>query len=119
MRWFVRQSIKGGRVCAFNQYYKSDHYNDIKRNLSKELGVKGNIYDIIEEYWRYKKKHYEIFEKEYENQFDDDRDEDVYEKEEYINKKLGDLRLHKLIKQIELIHFLWDFDGVSLYPSAM
>ena len=22
MRWFVRQSIKGGRVCAFNQYYK-------------------------------------------------------------------------------------------------
>ena len=20
MRWFVRQSIKGGRVCAFNQY---------------------------------------------------------------------------------------------------
>ena len=23
MRWFVRQSIKGGRVFAFNQYYKS------------------------------------------------------------------------------------------------
>ena len=23
MRWFVRQSIKGGRVCAFNQHYKS------------------------------------------------------------------------------------------------
>ena len=21
MRWFVRRSIKGGRVCAFNQYY--------------------------------------------------------------------------------------------------
>ena len=33
MRWFVRQSTKGGRVCAFNQYYKSDHYNDIKRIL--------------------------------------------------------------------------------------
>ena len=26
MRWFVRQSIKGGRVTAFNQYYKSNHY---------------------------------------------------------------------------------------------
>ena len=25
MRWFVRQCIKGGRVCAFNQYYKSKH----------------------------------------------------------------------------------------------
>ena len=23
MRWFVRQRIKRGRVCAFNQYYKS------------------------------------------------------------------------------------------------
>ena len=55
MRWFVRRSIKGRRVCSFNQYYKSNHYNDIKRILSKELGVKGNIYDIIEEYLRYKK----------------------------------------------------------------
>ena len=63
MGWFVRQSIKGRRVGAFNQYYKSDHYNDIIGILSKELGVKANIYDIIEEYLRYKKKHYEIFEK--------------------------------------------------------
>ena len=23
MRWFVRQSIKGARICAFNQFYKS------------------------------------------------------------------------------------------------
>ena len=82
MRWFVRQSIKGGRVCAFNQYYKSDHYNDIKRILSKELGVKGNIYDIIEEYLRYKKKYYDIDEKEYESQFNDYRDEDVRRKKE-------------------------------------
>ena len=119
MRWFVRQSINGGRVCAFNQYYKSDHYNDIKRILSKELGVKGNIYDIIEEYLRYKKKYYDIYEKEYESQCNDYRDEDVDEKERYINEKLGNLRIHKLLKQIEIIHLLWDFDAVSLYPSAM
>ena len=81
MRWFNRQSIKGGRVCAFNQYYKSNHYNDIKRILSKELGVKGNIYDIIEEYLRYKKKYSDIFEKEYESQFNDYRDEDEEEME--------------------------------------
>ena len=119
MRWFVRQSIKGGRVGSFNQYYKSDHYNDIKRILSKELGVKGIIYDIIEEYLRYKKKHYETFEKEYEDQFDDYRNENEEDKENYINKKLGDLRLHKLLKRIELIHLLWNFDTVSLHPSAM
>ena len=64
MRWFVRQSIKRGRVCAFNQYYKSDHYNDIKRILAKELGIRnGNVYDIIEEYLRYKKKRYDIYKK--------------------------------------------------------
>ena len=80
MRWFVRQSIKGGRVCAFNQHYKSDHYNDIKRILSKELGVKGNIYDIIEEYLRYKKKYYDIYEKEYESQFNDYRLENEEDK---------------------------------------
>ena len=61
MRWFVRQSIKGGRVCSFNQHYKSNHFDDIKRILSKELGTpkNANIYDIIEEYLRYKNKHYE------------------------------------------------------------
>ena len=106
MRWFVRQSIKGGRVCAFNQYYKSDHYNDIKRILSKELGVPkdANVYEIIEEYLRYKKKYYDRYEKEYESQFNDYRDEDEEEKEKFINEKLGNIKLHKLIKQIELVH---------------
>ena len=56
MRWFVRQAIKGGRVCAFNQYYKSKHFDDIKKSLSKQLGVKGNNYEIIEEHLEYKKK---------------------------------------------------------------
>ena len=121
MRWFVRQSIKGGRVCAFNQYYISNHFDDIKRILSKELGVpkNANIYDIIEEYLRYKKKYYDIYEKEYESQFNDYRDENEEDEEKFINEKLSQLRIHKLLKQIELIHLLWDFDAVSLYPSAM
>ena len=91
----------------------------MKSILSKELGVRGNIYDFIEEYSRYKKKHYEKFEKEYESQFNDYRDEDEEEKEKNINKKLSELRLHKIIKRIELFHLLWDFDAVSLYPSAI
>ena len=66
----------------------------------------------------YKNKHFKIFEKEYEEQFDDYRDENVEEKEKYINEKLSNLRLYKIIKRIELIHLLWDFDAVSLYPSA-
>ena len=119
MRWFVRQSVKGGRVCAFNQYYKSNHFEDIKNIISKFLNVKGDIYEIFEEYLKYKKKHYDIFEKEYEDQFDDYRNENADDKEKYINKKLGDLSIHKLIRKIDLTHLLWDFDAVSLYPSAM
>ena len=119
MRWFVRQSIKGGRVCSFNQYYKSKHCDDILKIINKELAVKGTVYDTIEAYMEYKNKHFKIFEREYEDQFDDYRNENVEEKEKFINEKLSNLRLHKIIKRIELIHLLWDFDAVSLYPSAM
>ena len=118
MRWFVRQSIKGGRVCSFNQYYKSKHCDDILKIINNELAVKGTVYDTIEAYMEYKNKHFKIFEKEYEDQFDDYRDENVEEKK-YINEKLSNLRLHKIIKRIELIHLLRDFDALSLYPSAM
>ena len=57
--------------------------------------------------------------KKYENQFNDYRDEDVEEKEKYINEKLSKFPIHQLIKQIKLDELLWDFDAVSLYPSAM
>ena len=119
MRWFVRQSIKRGRVCAFNQYYKSKHCDDILIIISEELCVKGNESDIIEEYLKYKNKHFKIYEEEYESQFDDYRDADLEEKEKFINEKLSTLRLHKITKRKELIHLFWDFDAVSLYPSAM
>ena len=119
MTWFVRQSIKGGRVCAFNQYYKSKHCDDILKIINEELAVKGTVYDTIEKYMEYKNKHFKIFEKEYEDQFDEYRDEDIEGKEKYINEKLINLRLHRIIKRIELIYLIWDFDAVSLYPSAM
>ena len=119
MRWFVRQSIKEGRVCAFNQYYKSKHCDDVLKIINKELAVKGTVYYTIKAYTEYKNKHFKIFEKEYEDQFIDYRDEDIEEKEKYIKEKLSNLRLHIIMKRIELIHLLWDLDAVSLYPSAM
>ena len=106
MRCFVRQSIKGGLVCALSQYYKSKHCDDILKIINKELAVKRTVYDTIEAYREYKNKHFKIFEKEYENKFDDFRDENVEEKEKYINEKISNLRLHKLIQKIELIHLL-------------
>ena len=81
--------------------------------------MKGSVYNTIEAYMEYKNKYFKIFEKEYENQFIDYRDEDVDEKEKYINDKLSQLPIHRLIKQIKIYELLWDFDATSLYPSAM
>ena len=119
MRWFLRQSLKGGRVCAFNQYYKSKICHDILKIISEELNVNGKIYDIIETYLEYKNKHLEIFKREYESKFNDYRDEDKKEKENFINEKLSKLPKHQLLKEIKLEEMLWDFDAVSLYPSAI
>ena len=119
MRYFVRQASYGGRVCAFNHYYKSKHCNDILKILSKELNVKGNDYHIKEAYMNYKNEHLKIFQKEYESNFTVYRDENVEEKEKYINEKLSELPIHQLIRQLKINKLLWDFDCVSLYPSAM
>ena len=79
--WFVRQSIKGGRVCAFNQYYKSKICDDILEVILKELKNDGNDYDIIEGCMKDKNKHLKIVKEEYESKFDDYRDKDDEEME--------------------------------------
>ena len=76
MRWFVRQSIKGGRVCVFNQYYKSKNCDEVLKILSEELNVKGIVYDVIEAYMKYKNEHLKINKEEYESKFNDYRDID-------------------------------------------
>ena len=119
MKWFVRQAAYGGRVCAFNQYYKSKLCDNILNIISEELNVKGNIYVIIEVYIDYKNRHLKKFEEEYEDQFDEYRDEDVDEKEAFVNEKLSNFPIHHLLKQLKLTDLLWDYDCVNLYPSAM
>ena len=119
MRDFLRRAAYGGRVCAFNQYYKSKICDDILDIISEELNIEGNFYDKVEAYMNYKNEHFKIFEKEYENQFDDYRKENIEEKETFINENISNLPIHQLLKQLKLIDLLWDFDCVSLYPSAM
>ena len=119
MIWPIRHSIEGGRVCAFKYYYKSKICDDLLKIVSEELNMKGNIYDILEAYLKYKNKLFKIYEKDYENEFDEYRDEDVKEKEICINKKLRKLPIHQLKKQIKLADLLWDYDAVILYPNAM
>ena len=86
MNWFVRQSIKGGRVCAINQYYKSKNCDKVLKILSEELNVIGNVDDIIEVYVKYKNHQMNIFRKAYESIFNDYRDIDKEEMNNYIKK---------------------------------
>ena len=63
MRHFVRQSIKGGGVKAFNQYYKSKTCGDTLKIISQVLKFEGNVYGSIDAYMKFKRDHLEILEK--------------------------------------------------------
>ena len=54
MRSFVRQAASGGRVCAFNQYYKSKNSEDILKIIKKELNLdeNENVYNNIKAYMK-------------------------------------------------------------------
>ena len=68
---------------------------------------------------KYKKDQLKIFKEEYESKFDDYRKIDEEEMEKISIKKLGELPINQLLQQLSLNDLLWDFDAVSLYPSAM
>ena len=56
MRNFVRQSIKGGRCSALNQYYKSSISDQVFKIMSQDLAADGNICQILDanfEYFEY------------------------------------------------------------------
>ena len=119
MRHFVRQSMKRGRVSAFNQYYKSNICGDNLEILSRELKVEGNVYEINEAYMNYKNNHLKIIKEKYESKFNDYRDIDEEELEKYLNKNLGEFPIDQILKQLSLNDLLWSYDANSLYPSAM
>ena len=55
MRHFVRQSIKGGRCSALNQYYKSNISNEVFNFVSKEedINVNDNVCEILDKNFEY------------------------------------------------------------------
>ena len=74
--------------------------------ISEELNFKGDVYDIREAYMIFKNKHLKTFEKEYENQFNDYRDENVEEKQKYINENLSEPPIHQLIRRLKINELL-------------
>ena len=56
MRHLFRQSIKGGRCSGVNEYYKSSISDEVFNIMSQELGVDGNICEILDKYFEYTNK---------------------------------------------------------------
>ena len=73
MRHFVRQSIKGGRCSALNQYYKSNISQEVFNIISKELNLNGNddVCEIMDKYFEYTNKQRKIKGDEYDSKFID------------------------------------------------
>ena len=80
MRHFVRQSIKGGRCSALNQYYKPTISDQVLNIMSRELGVDGNICEILDKYVELTNKHRKLLEDEYISQYKDYSDNDQEER---------------------------------------
>ena len=121
MRHFVRQSLKGGRCSALNQYYKSNISQEVFNIISKELNVNGNdnVCEIINKYFEYTNKQSKIIEDEFDSKFKDYRDNDEEERTEHISKELNKLPINKKLQKLNLNDVMMDFDATSLYPSAM
>ena len=64
MRCFVRQSFKGGKVCAHNQYYHSKSCDKIPKCLAEDFNSdfeSSSTYRFIETYLKYRDQHKKIF----------------------------------------------------------
>ena len=57
MRYFVRQSIKGGRCSVLNHYYKSTISDQVFRIISQDLCFDGKICEILDKYFEYTNTH--------------------------------------------------------------
>ena len=121
MRHFVRQSVKGGRCSALNQYCKSSISQKVFNIISKELNVHGddNVCEKINKYFEYTNERRKILEDEYDSQFNEYRDNDEEERTEHFNKELNKFPIHKKLQKLNQNDVMMDFDATSLYPSAM
>ena len=118
MRYFVKQSIKGGRCTALNQYYETAISDEVFNFFSKDLAIYGNICEILDKYFEYTYKHRKLIEDEYHSQFDDYRENDEEERTKHINKEFNKLTIHKKLRKWNLNDVVMDFDATSFYPST-
>ena len=119
VRNFIRKSIKGGRVGAFNRYFESNQFDEIMSTIKKHLKINDNeISNIIDKYLRYINTKRDGFKLEFENGEKDYRKINKKELDNFLNNKLGNLEISKELQKINKDDLLVSYDFNSLYPSA-
>ena len=119
VRDFIRKSIKGGRVGAFNRYFESNQFDGIMSTIKKHLKINDNeISNIVDEYFKYINTKREEFKLEFENGEKDYRKINKKELDKFLEKKLGELEVSKDLQKINKDDLLVSYDFNSLCPSA-
>ena len=119
VRDFIRRSIKGGRVGAFNRYFESKQCEEILNTIKNHLKINDNeISNIIDKYLKYINNKREEFKLIFENGEKDYRKINKKELDDFLNKKLGELNISKDLQKINKEDLLVSYDFNSLYPSA-
>ena len=119
VRDFIRKSIKGGRVGAFNRYFESNQCEEILNTIKKHLKINDNeISNIIDKYLKYINTKRNEFKLEFENGEKDYRKINNKELDKFLERKLGELNISKELQKINKDDLLVSYDFNSLYPSA-
>ena len=104
---------------GLNQKYKSEISDEVFNIISQELGVGGNVCDILDKYFDHVRNSEKQFEDEYDSQSEDCREINQREKENYINSKLNKLKIRYRLSKLNLNITQIDFVATSPYSSAM
>ena len=119
VRDFIRKSIKGGRVGAFNRYFESNQCEEILNTIKKHLKINDDeISNIIDKYLKYFNTKRDEFKTEFENGEKDYRKINNKELDKFLERKLGELNISKELQKINKDDLLVSYDFNSLYPSA-
>ena len=119
VRDFIRKSIKGGRVGAFNRHFESKQCEEKLNIIKKHLKINDNeISNIIDKYLKYSNTKRDEFKLNFEKNEKDYRKINKKELDKFLEKKLGNLEISKELQKINKDDLLVSYDFNSLYPSA-
>ena len=119
VRDFIRKSIKGGRVGAYNRYFESKHIDEIMLTIKKHLKINDNeISHIVDEYLKYINTKRDEFKLQFEKAEKDYRKIINKELEKFLDKKSENQKSVRNYKKFQKDDLLVSYDFTSLYPSA-